>query len=95
MLTKRESDIMWVIWNISNERDRQLKYISEKLNEKIGMNLCPQTVSTMLSRLVNKGFLEMLRDGKEYYYRTHISMQDYFYMEVQRMEDYYGITLKS
>ncbi len=56
----------------------------------------PQTVLTLLSRLIDKGFLESERKGKERFYTPIVSEEDYLTVETEDfMNRYKGNSLSS
>ena len=57
-----EKLVMKVIWDSTEEL--ALQEVMDGVNHENGKNWKPQTVSTFLSRLVKKGFLNMYRKGR-------------------------------
>ena len=67
-----EMAIMEVIWNHKNP------LTSKEIMELIPNNSWKTTtVSTLISRLVEKGFLNAEKNGRQYLYRFLISKKDY------------------
>ena len=56
-----------------------------EVNARYGKEWKPQTVSTILCRLVKKGFLSMYRKGRYCYYMPQISQEEYCESQIQRM----------
>lgn len=77
-----EFEIMNLIWQ--TEGPVTSAELVEKLNSAAGgKTRRPQTVQTMLVRLENKGFLSSEKSGKERFYSTLISRQDYMKVETE------------
>ena len=76
-LPDSEFEVMKVIWN--NEPPITTLQIMEKLPSSKGWK--PQTVLTMLVRLIEKGFLKSERIGRERNYTPAIQEQDYMRIE--------------
>ena len=60
-----EKLVMKVIWDSTEEL--ALQEVMDGVNHENSKNWKPQTVSTFLSRLVKKGFLNMYRKGRYCY----------------------------
>ena len=76
-LPDAEFEVMKVIWN--NTPPVTTLEIMEKLES--GKDWKPQTVLTMLIRLIEKGFLKSERVGRERNYTAIITEQDYMIVE--------------
>ncbi|NLL78283.1 MAG: BlaI/MecI/CopY family transcriptional regulator [Clostridiales bacterium] len=74
-LTECEQQVMKCIWD--TRADMSLQQITVLVNERYGKTWKPQTVSTFLSRLVKKEYLEMYRKGRQFFYHPHIMEQTY------------------
>ena len=74
-MTECESLIMKSVWN--SETDLSLQEIVETVNSKYEKNWKPQTVSTFLSRLAKKGFLEFYRRSRIFLYKPLIAEKIY------------------
>ena len=70
-----EKLVMKVIWDSTEEL--ALQEVMDGVNHENGKNWKPQTVSTFLSRLVKKGFLNMYRKGRYCYYQPLVSKEDF------------------
>ncbi len=70
-LTKAETKVIMVIWE--TDHDMALPEILEKVNSRYQKDWKPQTVSTFLTRLVKKGFLNMYRQGRSFLYHPCFS----------------------
>lgn len=91
-LPDAEFEIMRVIWR--NEPPITTKEIIEDLGAEKQWK--PQTVLTMLVRLIEKGFLESEKIGKQRNYTPIISEKDYLQKETGNfMEQYYGNSIGS
>lgn len=91
-LPDAEFEIMKVIWQ--KTPPVTTKQIMEDL--KSNKNWKPQTVLTMLIRLIEKGFLESKKIGKERNYTPIVTEQEYLQIETgDFMKRYYGNSLGS
>ena len=70
-----EKLVMKVIWDSTEELALQ-EVMVDSIHD--GKNWKPQTVSTFLSRLVKKGFLNMYRKGRYCYYQPLVSKEDFW-----------------
>lgn len=73
-LTDSEEIVMKCIWDIGN--DMCLSQIMEYTKE-YGKDWKSQTVSTFLSKLVLKGFIDPYRKGRYFHYKVLVSEKDY------------------
>lgn len=74
-LTECEQLIMKVVWDASEELS--LMEIMQRANDKYHKEWKPQTVSTFLARLVSKGYLESYRQGRLFFYRIMVPLEEY------------------
>ncbi|MEI3597659.1 MULTISPECIES: BlaI/MecI/CopY family transcriptional regulator [unclassified Oceanobacillus] len=83
-LSDTEMEVMEVIWecNPPVTSNELLHLFSQKGKEWKG-----QTISTFLSRLVNKGALSVTKHGRTNKYTPRISFEDYKYMETKNVLD--------
>ena len=81
-LTDCEVVVMKCIWDA--DHDMALPEILDKVNGKHGKNWKPQTVSTFLTRLVKKDFLDMYRQGRAFLYQPLVKELDYGEGEIQK-----------
>lgn len=89
-LPDAEFEIMKVIWQMAPPVTS--KQIMENLQSN--KNRKPQTVLTMLIRLIEKGFLESEKIGKERSYTPIVTEQDYLEIETgDFIKRYYGNSL--
>lgn len=83
-LSESEMEVMQVIW-------RSTPPVTSKellqLFAESGKEWKAQTISTFLSRLVDKGALSSVRDGRTNRYTPKISSEDYRLMETKGMLD--------
>lgn len=79
-VTECELLVMKGIW--SKNYDMALPEIMNTVNEAYGKQWAPQTVSTFLKRLVNRGYLSMTRKGRSFYYHELISEEEYASAEI-------------
>ena len=94
-LPDAEFEIMRIIWR--NTPPMTTLQIMEKLEQdKNGKNWKPQTVLTMLVRLIEKGFLASERVGRERNYMPTITERDYMRVETGNfMTRYQGNSIGS
>lgn len=91
-LSDAELEIMKVIWN-SEPPITTLQIMSKLESEK---SRKPQTLLTMLVRLIEKSFLKSEKVGKERNYAPEISEQEYLQAETGNfIKRYYGNSLGS
>lgn len=87
-LTNAELLVMKCIWD--TPKDLVLSEIVAMVNERYRKDWKPQTVSTYLAHLVQKGFLEMTRNGKIYTYHPQVLEVDYRTKEMNNFVDFWG-----
>ena len=80
-LPDSELEIMLIIWEY--ERPVTRFEIEDKLDEE--RNLSPTTILSFLSRLQEKGFLEVSKDGKNNVYSAIIDKESYMQAESKNM----------
>lgn len=80
-LPDSELEIMLIIWEY--ERPVTRFEIEDKLDED--RNLSPTTILSFLSRLQEKGFLEVSKDGKNNVYSAIIEKESYMQAESKNM----------
>ena len=75
-LTKTEEIIMLTIWKM--DKDISLSSVMKVINyEPRAKAWRPQTVSTYFRKLVDKKYIKMIRNGKEYTYKPLITKEKY------------------
>ena len=80
-LPDSELEIMLIIWEY--ERPVTRFEIEDKLDED--RNLSPTTILSFLSRLQEKGFLDVSKDGKNNVYSAIIEKESYMQAESKNM----------
>lgn len=91
-LPDSELDIMLVIWEAGEAVSRS--YIEGKINEK--KQLASTTILSLLTRLINKGFVKAEKQGKGNLYSALIKEEDYIQNEGKSiLEKLYGNSLKN
>jgi predicted transcriptional regulator len=78
-LPEAELDVMKVVWNWTNEIPISTSQIKEQLDNIRLLNI--SAVHTLLTRLVNKGFLESYKQEKNRHYKPLIVESDYIAWE--------------
>ncbi len=74
--TECELLVMKCIWD-NPERELSMPDINELVNKTYNKEWAPQTVSTFLKRLRNRGFVEAERRGRSFVYHTLINAEQY------------------
>lgn len=74
-MTECECYVMKCVWDTEN--DMSLLEITDMVNQKYVKSWKPQTVSTFLGRLVAKGYLEMYRKGRRFFYHPYVELEQY------------------
>ncbi len=87
-LTTKEVQVMKCLWDASEKITSS--EITKRANERYGCDWKLTTVSTFLTRLVNKGFLKLERNGKLYTYEILVSEEEYLEYEMSRMADFWA-----
>lgn len=87
-LTASEVQIMKCIWD-ANER-LALSEILKRVNTRYNKGWKPQTASTFVSRLVQKGFLRLDRSVRYYSYEVLITEDEYLNQEISKFTEFWG-----
>lgn len=87
-LTDSELQIMKCIWDADHQL--ALSEILKRVNERFHKDWKPQTASTFVSRLVQKGFLRLDRSVRYYSYEIVISEDEYLKTTVEEFADFWG-----
>ena len=74
-LTESEEIVMKAIWDCKKEP--VLSDVVERVNGVYSKEWKPQTVSTFLSKLCQKGYCKLMRNGKIYTYKVLVKEADY------------------
>lgn len=82
-LSDAEEMVMSVIWD--NDELMSLEEIRKKSYEKYGKDWKPQTVSTFLARLREKGFVSFEKKGRYCFYTPIVCRQEYVKMSYSLM----------
>lgn len=91
-LPDSELDIMLIIWEAKEPVSRS--YIEKQINEK--KNLASTTILSLLTRLINKGFVHAEKQGKGNLYSALIDENIYIQNEGKSiLEKLYGNSLKN
>ena len=86
-LTAIEKKIMMTIW--STEHRMALKEIVGQVNKRYHAEWKPQTISTYLAHLIQKGYLSMERQGKVFLYTAEVQQKIFVEHEIQDFYEYY------
>ncbi len=84
-LTECEVVVMKCIWE--TDHDMALPEIMSKVNTRYHKEWKPQTVSTFLTRLVKKDFLNMYRQGRSFLYHPLVEEQEYGKGQITKCAD--------
>lgn len=91
-LPDSELDIMLIIWDATEPVTRS--YIENIINEK--KQLASTTILSLLTRLIDKGFVHAEKQGKGNLYSALVKESDYIQNEGKSMlEKLYGNSLKN
>ena len=74
-ISECEEQVMSIVWKCDEALTMQ--DLMEKVNQTFGHQWKPQTVSTFLSRLRQKGYLRMERKGRLVFYYSEVSVEPY------------------
>lgn len=74
-MSQCEEKIMLVVWEAAEAPD--MREVMELANRRYSKEWKPQTVSTFLARLVQKGYLTAARKGRYTHYHPVQSFEDY------------------
>lgn len=74
-LTECEQLVMKVVWDA--EEELSLMEIVDRVNTKYDKDWKPQTVSTFLARLVSKSYLQHNRQGRQFFYKILVPLEEY------------------
>ena len=86
--SKSEIFIMKIIW--SADKALGVREVIARANSINNKDWKVQTVSTFLSRLVQRNFLTMERRGRVFYYHPNISEEEYGKKEMVKCIDFWG-----
>lgn len=87
-LSRCEQIVMEEIWRLGQAESCQIR---ETLEER-GINWKAQTISTFTTRLRKKGYLEMHRKGKQFFYIPKVNCERYVEKLKEELEDFCRIT---
>ncbi|MBS6398226.1 MAG: BlaI/MecI/CopY family transcriptional regulator [Clostridiales bacterium] len=87
-LTHSELMVMKSVWDMGDEVS--LSEIVEHVNAQFEKDWKPQTVSTFLTKLVKKNYLQLERKGKSWVYRILISAEQYQEYEMTGFFRFWG-----
>lgn len=91
-LPDSELDIMLIIWEAGEPITRS--YIENQINKK--KNLASTTILSLLTRLIDKGFVDAEKQGRGNIYSALVSENEYIQNEGKSMlEKLYGNSLKN
>lgn len=74
-LSEAEEQCMTVVW--SGEGDMDLTSVRIQTNERYKKNWAPQTVSTFLARIREKGYVTAYRRGRYTFYTPIVNKEEY------------------
>ena len=77
--------VMNCIWE--TDHDMALPEIMGKIRDRFQKDWKPQTVSTFLTRLVKKDFLNMYRQGRSFLYHPLVEEQEYGKGQIAKCAD--------
>ena len=74
-LTEAEEIVMLAIWDLKN--DVEHKKVVEQVNGAYDKKWAPQTISTFMSNLRRKHYIELVRNGRKCSYRIQVDENEY------------------
>ncbi|WP_434310248.1 BlaI/MecI/CopY family transcriptional regulator [Hominifimenecus sp. rT4P-3] len=86
-ITKSEAKVMMVNWN--SDEDLGLQEVMSLLEIHYHSDWKPQTVSTFLARLTQKGYLNMYRQGRQFLYHVTIPKEEYLQWMLSSLVDFW------
>lgn len=87
-LTNSETLVMKVIWKSSEVLS--IQDILKEVNRCYGKDWKIQTVSTFLSKMVKKGYLDMQRRGRYFFYYPLVTEDEYGKKEITKCVEVWG-----
>ena len=87
-LTESELQIMKCLWDADGQL--ALSEILKRVNERYQKGWKPQTASTFVARLVQKGYLKLNRAVRYYSYEVCIPEQVFLEREIMRFATFWG-----
>ncbi len=87
-LTAAERTVMKIFWDA--DEDLVLKDVLAAANDVYDRGWKPQTVTAYLSHLVIKGFIEMYKEGRNFYYTVIIDEATYRKEYVEKEVDFWN-----
>lgn len=82
-LTDGEETVMKAVWDC--KKSPTLSDVLNRVNSIYGKDWASQTVSTFFAKLVRKGYLRLVRNGKIYTYDILISEKEYQKYRLKRL----------
>lgn len=87
-LTNSEVLVMKVIWKSAEALS--IQEITRAANAAYSKDWKVQTVSTFLSKTVKKGYLDMQRQGRYFFYHPLVTEQEYGRREIEKCINLWG-----
>lgn len=87
-LTNSEVLVMKVIWH--SEEVLSIQEIMRAVNAAYDKDWKVQTVSTFLSKMVKKGYLDMQRKGRYFFYYPLVTESEYGRREIEKCIELWG-----
>lgn len=87
-LTNCEVLVMKVIWH--SEEVLSIQEITRAVNAAYDKDWKVQTVSTFLSKMVKKGYLDMQRKGRYFFYYPLVTESEYGDQEIKKCVELWG-----
>lgn len=92
-LTDSEVQIMKCVWDANEQL--ALSEILKRVNARFNRGWKPQTASTFVSRLVQKGYLRLDRSVRYYSYEVMIPEEVYLKQEIAEFTSFWGENIGS
>ena len=87
-LTSAEKLVMKTIWD--GDHEMALSEITRSVNDTYKKGWKPQTVSTFISKLVQKKYVKMKREGRRIVYEILIPLEDYRAEQAEYFVDFWN-----
>lgn len=87
-LTNCEVFVMKIIWKSAEAMS--IQEITRAANAAYGKDWKVQTVSTFLGKMVKKGYLDMRRQGRYFFYYPLVTEQEYGRREIEKCVALWG-----
>ena len=74
-MSECEAMLMRILWE--EDCDMSMHELMDEAADKYGKNWAKQTVSTLLKRMTDAGYVSSYREGRIFYYHAEVKAKDY------------------